>query len=142
MSYYKHTFAYAYRNYYMPLSAFDKASTEKYISHMQDCIKQDNGLDAIIDVDGEKWISPECVEYLHGEGLYEYDYFNYSDYIHIYNTDNEIDYTYIDIDNGIDYTYIGIDDDTIDDDYENEYSLFYDDDDDDDQSLLYDDNDN
>ena len=130
MSYYKHTFDYAYRNYYMPLSAFDKASTEKYIRHMQDCIKQDNGLDAIIDVDGEKWISPECVEYLHSEGLYEYDYFNYSDYIHIY-TDNEIDYTYIDID----------------DDYENEYSLFYDDDYDDDddddyQSLLYDDNDN
>ena len=133
MSYYKHTFDCAYRNYYMPLSAFDKASTEKYIRHMQDCIKQDNGLDAIIDVDGEKWISPECVEYLHSEGLYEYDYFNYSDYIHIY-TDNEIDYTYIDID-----------DDTIDDDYENEYSLFYDDDYDDDddyQSLLYDDNDN
>lgn len=132
MSYYKHTFDYAYRNYYMPLSAFDKASTEKYISHMQDCIKQDNGLDAIIDVDGEKWLSPECVEYLHSEGLYEYDYFNYSDYIHIYNTDNEIDYNaYID------------DDTDIDDDYENEYSLFYDDDDDDDyQSLLYDDNDN
>lgn len=131
MSYYKHTFDYAYRNYYMPLSAFDKASTEyKYISHMQDCIKQDNGLDAIIDVDGEKWISPECVEYLHGEGLYEYDYFNYSDYIHIYNTDNEIDYNaYIDKDTDID------------DDYENEYSLFYDDDDYY-QSSLYDDNDN
>lgn len=103
MSYYKHTFDYAYRNYYIPLSAFDKASTEKYISHMQDCIKQDNGLDAIIDVDGEKWLSPECVEYLHSEGLYEYDYFNYSDYIHI-----------------------DIDDDD-DDDYQ---SSFYDDDDD------------
>ena len=133
MSYYKHTFDYAYRNYYMPLSAFNQASTEyKYISHMQDCIKQDDGLDAIIDVDGEKWISPECVEYLHGEGLYEYDYFNYYDYIHIYNTDNEIDYNaYIDKDTDID------------DDYENEYSLFYDDDDDDYyQSSLYDDNDN
>ena len=77
---------------------------------------------------------------IHSEGLYEDDYFNYSDYTHIYNTDNEIDYN-VYIDNDTD-----IDDDTIDDDYENEYSLFYDDDDDDYdddyQSLLYDDNDN
>lgn len=135
MSYYKHTFDYAYRNDYMPLSAFDKAFTEyKYISHMQDCIKQDDGLDSIIDVDGEKWISPECVEYLHSEGLYEDNYFNYSDYTHIYNTENEIDYNaYIDKDTDIDDENIDYDDE-----YENEYSLLYDDDDYY-QSLLYDD---
>lgn len=92
MDNYDHSYDYAYRNDYTPLGAFEKTCTEyKYIRHMEDCIKPDNGLDSIINVNGEEWISPECVEYLHGEGIYEDSCFDYFDYTHGYYQNNRID---------------------------------------------------